>query len=153
MPADRAPVSPADDDPREGMHVVAVCGLVVRRDRVLAMRRAAHKAAGPGLWEALSGRVAPGEAPLDAVRREIAEECGLEPAVDPRPVDAYAATRRGVPMVVVCYRADVADDVPGDAVRLSAEHDAYRWLTAEEFAATSTLERLVAVVRTVLGAA
>ena len=73
--------------------VLAVCAVIRDGDRVLAMRRASHKDAGAGLWETVSGRVEPGEDPLDAIRREIREETGLEVEPDPRPIDAYAARR------------------------------------------------------------
>jgi 8-oxo-dGTP diphosphatase len=134
------------DDPK-GLHVVSVAALVVRGGRVLAMRRAATNLAGPGLWETLSGRVEHGEEPREAAEREIGEECGLEVQLEVRPFDAYAATRRGYPMIVILYRAQY---VAGE-VRISDEHDEYAWLTAEEFAARSTLSPLVAVVRRALG--
>lgn len=138
-----------------GSHVVAVAALIVRAGvdeqgqplpdggpRVLAMRRAADNQAGPGLWETLSGRVEQGEEPEDAVRREIAEECGLSVALEPRPFASYAATRRGLPMIVILYRARF---VAGE-VRRSHEHDAHAWLDAEGFRARSSLDKLVHVV-------
>src|SRR6476660_7660660 len=105
------------DDPK-GLHVVSVAALVVRERRILAMRRAATNLAGPGLWETLSGRVEQGEEPRAAVMREIAEECGLEVELETRPFDAYAAVRRGHPMIVILYRARF---VAGE-VKLSEEH-------------------------------
>ncbi|MEJ2292070.1 MAG: NUDIX domain-containing protein [Deinococcales bacterium] len=123
-------------------YVVAVAATVFRHGRVLAMRRSAARDAGPGLWETLSGRLRLGEDPADAVAREILEECGLRVRVAPRPVTAYQARRAGEPMVVIVYRAD-ADD--GDVVATD-EHDAFAWLTPEEFAETSTLTPLVRAV-------
>jgi 8-oxo-dGTP diphosphatase len=130
----------------KGLHVVAVAALVVRNRRVLAMRRAPSNLAGPGLWETLSGRVEQGEEPRSAVEREIAEECGLEVELETRPFDAYAASRRGLPMIVILYRAHYV----GGEVRISDEHDMFDWLTADEFAARSTLEPLIATVRRAL---
>ncbi len=119
--------------------VVAVAAVIFDGEgRVLAMRRSADKDAGAGLWETLSGRVEPGEEPLDAMVREIEEECGLEVRIDPRPVDAYAARRNEAPMVVVVYRAE---RVAGE-VRRSREHDDHAWWTPAEFRARSTLTRL-----------
>lgn len=125
-----------------GQHVVAVAGLVLRDARVLALRRAATNLAGPGLWETVSGRVERGEEPSTAVAREIAEETGLEVRVEERPWEAYAAVRRGEPMIVILYRARF---VRGD-VRLSAEHDAFAWLSAGEFRERSGLSSLCRAV-------
>jgi len=134
---------------QRGQHIVAVAALITRGDTILAMRRAPTNEAGPGLWETLSGRVERGEEPLDAVRREIQEECGLAVEVETRPFDCYAAQRKGEPMIVVLYRARYQ---AGD-VRVSAEHDAFAWLTAEQFAAHSTLLPLVAAVQKALALA
>lgn len=118
--------------------VVAVAAVIFRDGKVLAMRRAASKDAGPGLWETLSGRVEPGEQPLGALAREIDEECGLTVRIDPRPIDAYVAKRKDEPMLVIVYRGDWL----GGEVRRSEEHDAHAWWTPEEFREKSTLARL-----------
>ena len=70
----------------EARQWVAVTVLVFRRDRMLSMCRAASGAAGPGLWEAVSGRVQSGEDPIAAARREVTEETGLTVSVQARPV-------------------------------------------------------------------
>jgi 8-oxo-dGTP diphosphatase len=120
----------------------AVVAVVVLGDRVLAMRRSKHAEAAPGAWETLSGRLEPGETELEAVRREISEESGLEVIVEREPVDAYDAERRGMPMRVTVFRAEW---LAGD-VRPSAEHDEWRWVTAEEFASLTEFPRLAEAV-------
>lgn len=127
--------------------IVAVAAVIVREGRVLAMRRSAAKDAGPGLWETLSGRMEAGEQPLEAMQREIQEECGLAVEIDPVPVEAYVAERLGHPMLVIVYLAVWR----GGEVVMSAEHDEYRWLTPAEFAATTTLTRLAASVAKACG--
>ena len=107
------------------------------------MQRSQHKNAGPGLWETLSGRLEPGEEPLDAVEREITEECGLNVLVDPRPLTSYSAERLGEPMVVIVY---LAHYLSGE-VTLSDEHDAFAWLSADAFAERSSLDELVVAAR------
>lgn len=129
-----------------GAHVVAVAALIVRENRVLALRRAPQNRAGPGLWETVSGRVEQGEEPALAIAREIVEESALEVEVERRPWTAYAATRIDKPMIVILYRARY---VAGE-VKLSDEHDAYAWLSAEEFAARSSLRPLCAAVASAL---
>ncbi len=125
------------------LYIVAVAVVIRRGDAVLAMRRAKTKDAGPGLWETLSGRLEPGEAPLGAAAREAFEECGLGIRLEPRPLSAYSATRLGEPMIVIVYAADY---LSGEVV-LSAEHDAYAWLTPDAFAERTTLGKLADAVR------
>jgi 8-oxo-dGTP diphosphatase len=129
-----------------GAHVVAVAALIVRENRVLALRRAPDNRAGPGLWETVSGRVEQGEEPAQAIAREIGEESALEVVVETRPWAAYAATRIDKPMIVILYRARY---VAGE-VKLSDEHDAFAWLSADEFAARSSLRSLCAAVASAL---
>jgi 8-oxo-dGTP pyrophosphatase MutT (NUDIX family) len=111
------------------------------------MRRALTKDAAPGIWEALSGRIEPGESPLEAVLREIVEESSLAVDVHPRPLAAHTSERAGVPMLIVYY---LADWVQGEVI-LSEEHDAFEWLTADEFAARTPIRPLAEAVREVLG--
>lgn len=119
--------------------VAAVVVAIVRDGRVLALRRAAHKAVGAGRWESVSGKVEAGEEPHAAAVREAREETGLEIAVEPRPVDAYTAEHAGRPMLVVVYRGHA----PAGAARPSDEHDAAAWLTTAEIAARGSWPRLV----------
>jgi 8-oxo-dGTP diphosphatase len=123
--------------------VVAVVVLVFRSGRLLAMRRSRRRDAAPGAWEALAGRVRKGEQPLDAARREAAEECSLRVDIDPRPVTAYQAKRGTASMVVVAYRGMSR----AGEVALSDEHDAYAWMTIEEFARACRFDRLVKAAR------
>jgi 8-oxo-dGTP pyrophosphatase MutT (NUDIX family) len=123
--------------------VVAACVVIVREGRMLAMRRAAHRDAGAGLWEAVSGRVDDGEQPEQAAVREVREESGLAVELDPRPVTAYRARRGAEPMVVIVYRARWTS---GEVVR-SDEHDDHAWLTPDEFAERCSLTLLVGAVR------
>lgn len=125
-----------------GQHVVAVATLIVRAGRVLALRRAPDNLAGPGLWETVSGRVEQGEQPLETAVREVREEAALEVRIDPRPIGAYAAERRGHPMIVILYRAEY---LSGE-VCISHEHDQFAWLTPAEFAQRSSLRLLVEAV-------
>lgn len=122
--------------------IVAVAAVIVKGDRILAMRRASTKDAGACLWETLSGRVEHGEQPLETMRREILEESGLTTRVWERPVTAYAASRGSEPMIVIVYRADWM----GGAVRRSREHDAHLWCTPRRFSRLSTLQPLVQAV-------
>jgi len=128
--------------------VAAVEVFVFRDGRLLAMRRARDSEAAAGAWDALSGRVRPGEQPLDAARREVREESGLEIEPDPRPVASYVAKRNEDDMMVVAYRAE---SEAGDVI-LSHEHDEYAWMTIEDFSAACPFPRLVEAARMALEA-
>ncbi len=123
----------------EAKQWVAITVLVFRDDRVLTMQRASAEAAGAGLWEGISGRVEADEDPLAAAKREVVEESGLRVRVRPRPVDTYAARRRGEPMTVIVFRAEHE----GGEVVLSLEHDAYRWCALEELIELGVPARLI----------
>lgn len=123
--------------------VAAVEVFVFRGERILAMRRASDSEAAAGAWDALSGRVRPGEQPLDAARREVGEESGLDVRIEPRPVASYVAKRNEDDMMVVAYRAESETD----RVILSREHDGYAWMTIEEFAGTCPFPLLVDAAR------
>lgn len=136
-------------DEASSRFIVAVAAVILRdgeanegSPRVLAMRRSEGRP-GAGAWETLSGRLFEGEDPLAGLQREIDEECGLEVALDERPVDAYTALRGDEPMIVLVYRARY---LAGE-VRRSSEHDAHRWCTPDEFAAITPFTQLALAVR------
>lgn len=128
------------------LFVAAVCALIRKDGRILAMRRAPTKDASPGIWEAVSGRMEPGESPLEAVHREIREETGLAVRIDPRPWSAHGSQRAGIPMLIVYY---VADWISGE-VAMSDEHDAWEWLDAPTFASRTPILPLAEAVGQIL---
>lgn len=122
----------------------AVAVVLVRGERVLALRRSAHKDAAPGAWETVSGRAEAGEALEATALREAEEETGLPVLLDAAPVDRYEAKRGEAAMEVTVFAARVQrDDAP---LRLSTEHDAARWVTADEFRALTPFARLADAV-------
>jgi mutator protein MutT len=54
-----------------------VAAVISRDDKLLVCQRPAHKRHG-GLWEFPGGKCEPGESDADAIRRELAEELGIE---------------------------------------------------------------------------
>ena len=63
----------------EGEYHLTVLGVVARRDgRFLITKRVRTKAWAPGWWEVSGGAAMAGEESLDAVRREVKEETGLD---------------------------------------------------------------------------
>ena len=54
-------------------------GLILHRGRCFAQRRDLRSSRFPGLWEFPGGKLEPGEAPADALARELAEELQWRP--------------------------------------------------------------------------
>ena len=126
-----------------GLYVAAVVVFAFRGERLLALRRSDRNEAAPGAWEAISGRVDPGEQPPDTAVREAREETGLGIRLIRRPITAYQSKRAQKEMIVVVYRAEAG---PGEVV-LSDEHQEFAWLTLDEFAGVCPFPGLVDAAR------
>jgi 8-oxo-dGTP diphosphatase len=101
-----------------------VVGVAVIRDgRLLAARRTLPAAAA-GRWELPGGKVEPGETIEVAAVREIAEELGCAVEVRTR-LGGTVPIKDGYRLRVVTASLVDGDPVPH-------EHDAVRWLTADE---------------------
>jgi 8-oxo-dGTP diphosphatase len=100
--------------------------------RDLLLKRSAQKDFAAGQWECVTGRVEQGESFSEAVRREASEELGQ--AVQVEFIVGTTHFYRGVvgleqEMVGVHYGCSVGE---AQEVRLSPEHSAYQWVTAQE---------------------
>jgi len=104
---------------------------LIRVGRVLAARRSGPPALA-GLWEFPGGKVEPGEEPRTTAVREISEElcCTIEVTgwVDADGGDIVDAGSELVPGIVLSIAT--ARLVDGDPV--PTEHDAVRWLRADQ---------------------
>ncbi len=100
---------------------VPVVGAVIVQDGlVLCARRGTGPLA--GLWEFPGGKVEPGEAPRDALRREIAEELGCRIEVGEELATAAHRYDFGT-VVMTTYRCSLASGTPA-----ASEHSELRWL-------------------------
>ena len=108
-------------------HVVAV--ILRRPEEVLLCHRAPTRLAYPDVWDFPGGHVEPGEDPLDALGREVAEELGVElKDVDGGPVLRRVDPQRGLDLTVWVsrrWRGEVSNMQPH-------EHDAIGWFTAAQ---------------------
>ncbi len=88
----------------------------------------------PGIWQCVTGGLEPGETMVAGALRELAEETGLGPAE----IEAFFDTD-----IVNWFHVAAVDEVlsdvvfaarirPGAAVRLSEEHDDFRWCAPSE---------------------
>ena len=103
---------------------VVVGAAVVRDGRVLACRRTEPPSLA-GRWEFPGGKVEPGEAEPAALVRECEEELGLHVVVGARLGGDVAIGGTGVLRVYLA-----SDD--GVSVPALRDHDAHRWLRADE---------------------
>lgn len=96
-----------------------------------------------GFWQAISGGGEDDETPLEAARREAAEEAGIYPESDlfqldsmtTIPADNFASRSFWGPETLVIPEYAFAVDAGGQAMRLSHEHEEFRWAdydTAQE---------------------
>ena len=105
---------------------------LVHRGRVLAARRC-YPEDSAGRWEFPGGKVADGETPAGAAEREVAEELGcvialtdwLQPEVE---------IREGLVL-----RVATATLLDGEPIPQHGEHDAVRWLRADQLDAVDWL--------------
>jgi len=104
------------------MRVDVVGAALVRDGRLLAARRTAP-AALAGLWELPGGKVEPGETDAAALARELHEELGVDVVVGDRVGPELVLGETAVMRVYLC----TSDDEPR-----ATEHDALRWLAADE---------------------
>ena len=110
---------------------VGVVGIIPRGGKVLVLRRAAGESFLPGFVDLPGGGLEPGELPEDGVIREVREETGLTTSVvrilSVRP---YTDGLGGNRPILIVFLLRLKDDQ--GQVRLSEEHDEYRWVERSE---------------------
>jgi 8-oxo-dGTP diphosphatase len=112
---------------------LVVGAALVHDGRVLAARRS-YPPATAGRWEFPGGKVDAGETPEDALVREVAEELGC----------AIALTGWLAPEVEIgeglVLRVATAALVDGEPIPRAGEHDAVRWVDADQLEDVDWLE-------------
>ncbi len=102
---------------------VAVCGVILKEDKILLLKRAdSDEFAKRGSWTFPAGRVNYCETPDDAVLREIKEETSLNVEIL-KPIKIWSKTRGAVWRISIDYLCKYV----GGVTKLSTEHDDYVW--------------------------
>ena len=115
--------------------MISVVGAaIVRGGKVLAARRS-YPAAEAGWWEFPGGKVALGESPEAALTREIAEELGCAVSVDDWLSGSVRWRSDGVELELRVALCRLVEGEPH-----GREHDALRWLSADELDDVDWLE-------------
>jgi 8-oxo-dGTP diphosphatase len=108
--------------------MMRVAAAVIEREgRVLIARRRPGDRFG-GVWEFPGGKVEPGEAPRDGLRREIREELDLDVDVGAA-LGEYPFASESLSLVLIAFRAVIV----GGAVRLH-DHSEIAWVRPSELA-------------------
>jgi 8-oxo-dGTP diphosphatase len=133
----------AGQGPVREVVAVALVDDLARPTRLLAARRTEPPALAGG-WEFPGGKVDPGEDPVAAVHREVAEELGVEVALGDR---LHGPLERGRWPLGDRYAMTVwwAVVTRGRAAPIE-DHDAVRWLQADELYAVPWLPADLPVV-------
>jgi 8-oxo-dGTP diphosphatase len=106
---------------------------LVHGGRVLAARRS-YPAESAGRWEFPGGKVDEGETPEDALLREITEELGCTIGITGW-LGPEVGIREGLVLRVATATLLEREPIPRDG-----EHDAVRWLRADQLADVDWLE-------------
>jgi 8-oxo-dGTP pyrophosphatase MutT (NUDIX family) len=122
---------------------VATKAFVSHNGKVLVIRESGAYADGsnPGKYDIVGGRLEPGENYLESLLREIREETGLEVAVGkPFFVNEFRPTVRGEDWQIIGIFFECSSS--SDVVKLSPDHDAYKWIDPADFAQNQVIENL-----------
>ena len=107
----------------------AVSVVVTREDgKVLLLQRLASRG---GFWQPVTGKVEPGESPLQAAQRELGEETGFQVEVQPLGYEHAFAYRDVRPPDLIRETAFAAS-ASGEPRLDPSEHVAFGWFTPEE---------------------
>jgi len=111
-----------------------------KESKFLVLLRGSTAPSNPLKWDLPGGIVDYGEDPKQSIIREIKEETGLSVS-DIRPFDVEAhINSKGLHWFTIAYRATAKND----QVKISWEHDEYKWVNTDEF---SKLNRIPKIIR------
>ena len=113
-------------------------------NKILLLKRSA-KVSSPHTWDFVGGGVDKRENPLDAARREVKEETGLE-VRDLQPLTTYLDSTGVDEAVIIAFTSRTKDR----NVNLSWEHEDFRWVTWGELKSMQ-LPDLHAFIRNAFG--
>lgn len=111
--------------------------------KFLAVRRSKTAPAKPLSWDLPGGELDFGEDPVKGIVREVEEETGITiESIEPFDVEAHIAPNEEF-WVTIAYKAQCRD---GD-VKLSFEHDEFKWVAPKEFLKLKSSEKLQRFVK------
>lgn len=111
---------------------ICAAGAIVHDGKILIVQRASDDEAFPGLWELPSGKQEPLETTIDAAKREVKEETGLNVEVV-RPVGSFKFKMEKEDEIRdVTQISFLVKPIGSVEVKLSSEHQNFAWITKDE---------------------
>jgi len=111
--------------------LTSVAAFIFKDNKALIAQRAVDEDFLAGYWELVGGGVEPNETSEEAVVRETKEESGLMITVGQKYHDFPFIHADGRQIQAVAFDCKINGD---QKVVLSAEHQEYKWITADELA-------------------
>ncbi|MEA3430051.1 MAG: NUDIX hydrolase [Nanoarchaeota archaeon] len=110
---------------------ITVGGLLVKDNKVLVVRRSSAEPYLTGYYELPGGKVDFGDHPKDTLEREFMEEVNLKIiALHPYRIFTYISEKGNRHTVELVYFVKLDDEV--DNIKLSDEHDDFKWVSVDE---------------------
>ncbi len=111
--------------------------------KFLVLLRGSTAPSNPLKWDLPGGDLDFGEDPQESMLREIKEEAGIEVSeLMPFDVEAHINSRKQH-WVTIAYKARAQDE----KVKISWEHDDYKWVDAEEFYKLLSIPKIVRFIK------
>ena len=108
---------------------IALKAIVLKGDKILALKRSSEEEVYTGLWDIPGGRMKFGEDPYGSLKREVEEEVGIGIEIV-RPYNVWSFKADSYTQVVgITFECLYK----GGEVKLSKEHTEYKWLNPSEF--------------------
>ena len=114
------------------VHNVFAVALLYVGDTILLIQRSAHVDFGKGLYSLVGGKVEQGERALQAIKREVYEETGLDiPESDFEFVHALYRKGTETDFVAFCFKADISR-LPAPYIKEPDKHDDMQFFTMDQ---------------------
>ena len=117
-------------NPKPTFHVGVIITLYNDQGQILLAKRSLFKTHAPGVWENLSGAIEMGEQPVEALKRELAEEIGAKVKYQVGPVynTFYGKLQNDRHFIGISF---LCHYLSGN-ITLNQEHTDYQWVSLDQ---------------------
>lgn len=112
--------------------IIVVGAIIVDKDKILIVQRSQTEDIFPGLWELPSGKVEEFEKPEEALIREVKEETALDIEIFKVFGDFEYQALKNSQMRQIKQINFLVTAKNIDQLKLSSEHQAYKWISQEQ---------------------